>query len=68
MQIISDWEIYNVNIPIAILIWLMVYPMMLQIDLSSIKGIGKAPKGIVLTLVVNWLIKPFTMAFLLGFF
>lgn len=63
MQIISDWEIYNVNIPIAILIWLMVYPMMLQIDLSSIKGIGKAPKGIVLTLVVNWLIKPFTMAF-----
>lgn len=63
MQILADWEIYNVNIPIAILIWLMIYPMMLQIDFSSIKGIGKAPKGIVLTLVVNWLIKPFTMAF-----
>lgn len=60
---LSDMEIYNVNIPIAILIWLMIYPMMLQIDFSSIKGVGKAPKGLILTLVVNWLIKPFTMAF-----
>ncbi len=63
MSFLSDLEIYNVNIPIAILIWLMIYPMMLQIDFSSIKGIGKAPKGLILTLVINWLIKPFTMAF-----
>jgi ACR3 family arsenite transporter len=63
MAFLSDMEIYNVNIPIAILIWLMIYPMMLQVDFSSIKGVGKAPKGLILTLVVNWLIKPFTMAF-----
>ena len=62
MTFLSDMEIYNVNIPIAILIWMMIYPMMLQIDFSSIKGVGKAPKGLILTLVVNWLIKPFTMA------
>ncbi|MCH7401519.1 ACR3 family arsenite efflux transporter [Belliella kenyensis] len=60
---LSDMEVYNVNIPIAILIWLMIYPMMLQIDFGSIKGVGKAPKGLILTLVINWLIKPFTMAF-----
>lgn len=63
MQVLADAEIYKVNIPIAILIWLMIYPMMLQIDFSSIKNVGKAPKGLMLTLVVNWLIKPFTMAF-----
>lgn len=63
MKFMSEWEIYRVNIPIAVLIWMMIYPMMLQIDFSSIKKIGKRPKGIVLTLVVNWLIKPFTMAF-----
>lgn len=63
MQVLADVKIYNVNIPIAILIWLMIYPMMLQIDFSSIKNVGKAPKGLILTLVVNWLIKPFTMAF-----
>lgn len=60
---IATMQFYNVNIPIAILIWLMIYPMMLQIDFSSIKNISKNPKGIVLTLVINWLIKPFTMAF-----
>jgi arsenite transporter len=63
IQVLADAEIYKVNIPIAILIWLMIYPMMLQIDFSSIKNIGKAPKGVILTVVVNWLIKPFTMAF-----
>lgn len=63
MAFFASMEIYNVNIPIAILIWLMIYPMMLQVDFSSIKGVGKAPKGLILTLVVNWLIKPFTMAF-----
>lgn len=63
IQFLSSLEIYNVNIPVAILIWLMIYPMMLQIDFSSIKNIGKKPKGIILTVIVNWLIKPFTMAF-----
>jgi ACR3 family arsenite transporter len=59
----DDMEIYKVNLPIAILIWMMIYPMMLQIDFSSIKGVGKAPKGLIMTVVINWLIKPFTMAF-----
>jgi ACR3 family arsenite transporter len=56
-------EMYKVNLPIAILIWLMIYPMMLQIDFSSIRNVRKRPKGIILTVIVNWLIKPFTMAF-----
>ena len=63
MEVLSKMEIYKVNLPIAVLIWLMIYPMMLQIDFSSIKDIKKRPKGIILTVVVNWLIKPFTMAF-----
>ncbi len=63
MEYLSKMEIYKVNIPIAVLIWLMIYPMMLQIDFLSIKQIGRKPKGIILTVVVNWLIKPFTMAF-----
>ncbi len=63
IQVMSNIEIYKVNIPVAILIWLMIYPMMLQVDFSSIKTVGKRPKGLILTLVVNWLIKPFTMAF-----
>jgi ACR3 family arsenite transporter len=63
VQFLSKMEVYNVNIPVAILVWLMIYPMMLQIDFSSIKNVGKRPKGLILTLVVNWLIKPFTMAF-----
>lgn len=60
---LSSLEIYNVNIPVAILIWMMIYPMMLQVDFSSIRNVGKRPKGVILTLVINWLIKPFTMAF-----
>lgn len=63
VQFLSSLEFYHVNIPVAILVWLMIYPMMLQVDFSSIKNVGKRPKGLVLTLVVNWLIKPFTMAF-----
>ena len=63
IQVLANMEIYKVNIPVAILIWLMIYPMMLQVDFSSIKNVGKRPKGLILTLVVNWLIKPFTMAF-----
>lgn len=63
MNVLSQWELYQVNIPIAILIWLMIYPMMLQIDFSSLKEVTQRPKGIILTVVINWLIKPFTMAF-----
>jgi len=63
IQVLSNLEIYKVNIPVAILIWLMIYPMMLQVDFSSIRNVGKRPRGLILTLVVNWLIKPFTMAF-----
>lgn len=63
MAYLGTLEIAKVNVPIAILIWMMIYPMMLQIDFSSLKKIGKKPKGIVLTVIVNWLIKPFTMAF-----
>lgn len=60
---LSNMEIFNVNLPVAVLIWLMIYPMMLQVDFSSIKNVGKRPKGIILTVLINWLIKPFTMAF-----
>lgn len=63
ISFLSEMEIYKVNLPIAILIWMMIYPMMLQIDFSSIKGVGKAPKGLIMTVIINWLIKPFTMAF-----
>jgi len=58
---LNQFEVYNVNIPIGILIWVMIYPMMLKIDFSSVKNVSKNPKGLYLTWVVNWLIKPFTM-------
>ena len=61
---IATLEFAHVNLVIALLIWLMIYPMMVQVDFSSIKDVGKKPKGLVLTLVVNWLIKPFSMALL----
>jgi ACR3 family arsenite transporter len=54
----------HINVPIAVLIWLMIYPMMLRIDVSSVLGVGKRPKGLLVTLFVNWLVKPFSMAFL----
>ncbi len=63
IQVISNMEVARVNIPVAILIWLMIYPMMLQVDFTSIRQIRKKPRGIVWTVVINWLIKPFTMAF-----
>jgi arsenite transporter len=53
----------EVSIPIAVLIWLMIFPMMLQIDFGSVLGVRRQPKGITITLVVNWLIKPFSMLF-----
>jgi arsenical-resistance protein len=58
----AQLEIARVNLPVAIFIWVMIYPMMIQVDFGSIKDIGKKPKGLLLTLVINWLIKPFTMA------
>ncbi len=54
----------QINIPIALLIWLMIYPMMLKIDFASLKDAGRRPKGLLVTLAVNWLVKPFSMAFL----
>ncbi len=54
-------NVYNISIPVAVLIWLMIYPMMLQIDFGSILRVGRNPKGLVITLIVNWAIKPFTM-------
>ena len=59
---VAALEIARVNLVVAVLIWVMIYPMMVQIDFASIKDIGRRPRGLVLTLVVNWLIKPFTMA------
>ncbi|WP_077337986.1 ACR3 family arsenite efflux transporter [Pseudocolwellia agarivorans] len=61
-QTIAGFEIAHVNIVVAVFIWVMIYPMMVQIDFSAIKNVGKNPKGLVLTIVINWLIKPFTMA------
>jgi len=58
---LSKFEYANVSIPVAILIWLMIYPMMLKVDFQSVKNVGKRPKGIMITCVTNWLIKPFTM-------
>jgi arsenite transporter len=59
--LLARFEYANVSIPIAILIWLMIYPMMMRVDFASIKNVGKNPKGLYVTWVVNWLIKPFTM-------
>ena len=61
-QTIAALEIGHVNLVVAVFIWVMIYPMMIQIDWSAVKDVGKKPRGLVLTLVINWLIKPFTMA------
>lgn len=61
-QLVANLEIAHVNLVIAVFIWVMIYPMMVQIDFSAIKDVGKNPKGLFLTIVINWLIKPFTMA------
>lgn len=65
---LSRFTYAQVSIPVAILIWFMIYPMMVQIDFSSILRAGRQPKGLFITLVVNWLIKPFTMFLLAWFF
>ncbi len=61
-QLLAGFEVAKVNLLIAILIWAMVYPMMVGVDFSALSHIGDRPKGLIVTLVVNWLIKPFTMA------
>src|SRR6056297_3917752 len=60
---LNQWEYARVSIPVAVLIWFMIYPMMVEIDFSSIKEAGKRPKGLTITLITNWIIKPFTMLF-----
>ncbi|MEI0549939.1 ACR3 family arsenite efflux transporter [Brachyspira intermedia] len=65
---LNKFEYANVSIPIAILIWLMIYPMMMSVDFQSIKNITKNPQGLFVTWIVNWLIKPFTMFFIASFF
>ncbi len=61
-QLIASIEFAHVNLVVAVFIWVMIYPMMIQVDWSAVKDVGKRPGGLALTLVVNWLIKPFTMA------
>ena len=65
---IARIEYASVNLVIAVFIWVMIYPMMVNVDFASLKDVGKKPKGLCITLVVNWLIKPFTMAALGVFF
>lgn len=60
-KFLGKMEIARISIPIAILIWVMIYPMMLKVDFQSVKQVSKNPKGLIVTWVVNWLIKPFTM-------
>lgn len=62
ISFLSDWNISTVNVPVAILVWLMIYPMMVQIDFSSIKYVSRNWKGLGLTVFINWFIKPFSMA------
>ena len=61
-QAVAGLEVAQVNLVVAVFIWVMIYPMMIQVDWAAIKDVGKKPQGLLLTLVVNWLIKPFTMA------
>ena len=65
---LGKFEYANVSIPIAILIWLMIYPMMMKVDFHSVKNVGKNPKGLYVTWITNWLIKPFTMFAIASFF
>ena len=58
----------QINIPIAVLIWLMIIPMMMKVDFASIRNVGRKPRGLLVTLFVNWLVKPFSMAFIAWLF
>jgi len=67
-DVLSRFEYAQVSIPVAILIWAMIFPMMVQVDFDSIAGVRRQPKGLVITTTVNWLIKPFTMFAIAWFF
>lgn len=67
-EILNKFEYAKVSIPIAILIWIMIYPMMMKVDFQSVKNVGKSPKGLFVTWIVNWLIKPFSMYGIAFFF
>ncbi|MCB2049415.1 MAG: ACR3 family arsenite efflux transporter [Novosphingobium sp.] len=60
--VLAGWQVASVNLVVAVLIWAMIYPMMVAVDFGAIRDVGKKPKGLIVTLAVNWLIKPFTMA------
>ncbi|UWR05479.1 ACR3 family arsenite efflux transporter (plasmid) [Ruegeria conchae] len=64
VEVIASAEVASVNLVVALLIWAMVYPMMVGVDFSAVAGVARQPQGLIITLVVNWLIKPFTMAML----
>ncbi len=64
----NQFEYAKVSIPTAILIWIMIYPMMMKVDFESVKNVGKNPKGLYITWIINWLIKPFTMFAISSFF
>ena len=64
VQAVAGAEIASINLVVAVLIWAMVYPMMVNVDFGAVAGVARQPKGLVVTLIVNWLIKPFTMALL----
>jgi arsenite transporter len=65
---LNQFEYAKVSIPVAILIWVMIYPMMMKVDFQSVKNVGKSPKGLFVTWVTNWLIKPFSMYAISSFF
>jgi len=65
---LSRFEYANVSIPVAVLIWLMIYPMMLKVDFHSIRQVGQNPRGLIITWITNWLVKPFTMYAIAMFF
>ena len=70
-QTLRGWEFgaeSHINVPIAVLIWLMIIPMMMRVDLASVRDVGRKPKGLLITLFVNWIVKPFSMAFLAWLF
>lgn len=67
-EFLGKFEYANVSIPIAVLIWIMIYPMMMKVDFKSVKFVGKNPKGLFITWITNWLIKPFTMFAIAYFF
>ena len=67
-EFFGQFEYAQINIPTTILLWVMIYPMMLKVDFQSVKNVGKNPKGLYVTWITNWLIKPFTMYAIASFF